>query len=172
MLCINFKITSSERLIGGAYINQNERIMLITEFLDNEHFSSLESFIIQMNNSSPESKFKVLVNTPNELLKDKVKDVLTMCEVEHVAGNKKDFDPKGAIVSLQALLKDNLNYKLEEADMDLALGCLEAGVQFLNIRAKKQYQLKKYTLGQYLRLDVAALKALNVFPASNDVVCG
>lgn len=32
--------------------------------------------------------------------------------------------------------------------------------------------LKKYTLGQYLRLDVAALKALNVFPAGNDVICG
>jgi hypothetical protein len=28
----------------------------------------------------------------------------------------------------------------------------------------KQFILKKYTLGQYLRLDVAALKALNVFP--------
>ena len=56
--------------------------------------------------------------------------------------------------------------------MDLALGCLEAGVNYLGVRTKKSYVLKKYTLGQYLRLDVAALKALNVFPATNDVVCG
>lgn len=56
--------------------------------------------------------------------------------------------------------------------MDLALGCLQAGVEYLGIRTKRQFILKKYTLGQYLRLDVAALKALNVFPASTDVVCG
>jgi hypothetical protein len=72
LLIINFRITSAERIIGGAFINLNDRQMLITEFLDNEHLSSLESFIIQMNNSSNESKFKVLINMPQELMKDKV----------------------------------------------------------------------------------------------------
>ena len=70
--------------------------MLITEFLDNEHLSSLESFIIQMNNSSSESKFRVLVNMPSDLLMDKVKDLLVMCEVDYVLANKKDFDSKSA----------------------------------------------------------------------------
>jgi hypothetical protein len=64
LLVINFKITSAERIVGGAFINLNDRQMLITEFLDNEHLSSLESFIIQQNNSSSESKFKVLINMP------------------------------------------------------------------------------------------------------------
>lgn len=64
LLVINFRITSAERVVAGAYINLNDRQMLVTEFLDNEHLSSLESFIIQMNNSSPESKFKVLINMP------------------------------------------------------------------------------------------------------------
>ena len=50
--------------MGGAFLNVNDRVMLITEFLDNEHLSSLESFIIQMNNSSPDSRFKVLINMP------------------------------------------------------------------------------------------------------------
>ena len=69
----------------------NERSMLITEFMDNEHFSGLESLIIQLNNSSPDSKFKILVNMPTDILKDKVQDILSMCEVEYVMGNKKDF---------------------------------------------------------------------------------
>jgi len=64
LLIINFRITSAERVVGGAFINLNDRQMLITEFLDNEHLSSLESFIIQQNNSSSESKFKVLINMP------------------------------------------------------------------------------------------------------------
>ncbi len=46
--------------------------MLITEFLDNEHFSNLESLILQLNNSSADSKFKVLVNMPTDILKDKI----------------------------------------------------------------------------------------------------
>lgn len=69
----------------------NDRVMQITEFLDNEHFSSLESLIIQLNNSSAESKFKVLVNMPTDILRDKVIDLLKMCEVDYVSGNKKDF---------------------------------------------------------------------------------
>jgi hypothetical protein len=64
LLVINFRISSAERVVAGAYINLNDRQMQITEFLDNEHLSSLESFIIQMNNSSNESKFKVLINMP------------------------------------------------------------------------------------------------------------
>ena len=58
--------------------------------------------------------------------------------------------------------------------MELALGCLQAGIDYLNLRTgkKQQFSLKKYTLGQYLRLDVAALKALNVFPSSQDVITG
>jgi hypothetical protein len=63
-------------MVGGSYINMNERSMLITEFLDNEHFSSLESLIIQLNNTSADLNFKVLVNMPNDLLKDKIKDIL------------------------------------------------------------------------------------------------
>jgi len=52
LLAINFRISQSERIVGGAFINMNERSMLVTEFMDNEHFSGLESLIIQLNNSS------------------------------------------------------------------------------------------------------------------------
>ena len=93
-LVINFKISSAERIVGGAFINLNDRKMLITEFLDNEHLSSLESFILQMNNSSADSKVKVIINMPQDLMKEKVQDLLQMCEVNHIIGNKKDFDIK------------------------------------------------------------------------------
>ncbi len=83
LLALNFRITQSERLVGGAFINQNERTFLVTEFMDNEHFSGLESLIIQLNNSSADSRFKILVNMPSDILKDKVQDILGMCEVDH-----------------------------------------------------------------------------------------
>ena len=58
--------------------------------------------------------------------------------------------------------------------MDLGLAALNAGILDMNLigqfeTAQKQFSLKKYTLEQYLRLDVAALKSLNVFPQQSGV---
>jgi len=72
-----------------------------------------------------------------------------MCEVDHILANKKDFDIKNIHNTLGVVLKDNINYKIEESEMELALGCLEAGIEHLNLRSgnQKQFTLKKYTLG-------------------------
>lgn len=170
LLAVNFRISQSERIVAGAFVNINERTMMITEFMDNEHFSGLESLIIQLNNSSPDSKFRVLVNMPTDLLKDKVTDILGMCEVEYSIGNKKDFSTSQVQHTLNSLLKESFNYKLEESEMELALAALNAAIDHMNLRSgkQKQFTLKKYTLSQYLRLDVAAIKALNIFPQNSE----
>jgi len=46
--------------------------------------SGLESLIIQLNNSAADSKFKVLINLPSDILREKLVDTVQMCEVEHV----------------------------------------------------------------------------------------
>jgi DNA mismatch repair protein MSH2 len=46
LLVITFKVTQAERLIGAAFINLHERLLMITEFQDNEHYSGLESLVI------------------------------------------------------------------------------------------------------------------------------
>ena len=72
-----------------------------------------------------------------------------MCEVEFILGNKKQFDYNQIQSNLSNLLKDNINYKIEESEMELALGCLQAGVDYMNLKSgnSKQFILKKYTLG-------------------------
>lgn len=65
LLALNFRLSTSDRLVGASFINVNDRVILITEFQDNEHFSGLESLVIQLNNSSPDSRFRVLVNMPS-----------------------------------------------------------------------------------------------------------
>ena len=58
--------------------------------------------------------------------------------------------------------------------MTLALGALNAAMTKMNLQQQgfKQFTLQKYTLGEYLRLDVAAIKALNVFPQNTELVAG
>ena len=87
-----------------------------------------------MNNSSSDSKFKVLVNMPQEIMRDKVQGLLQMCEVEFIIGNRKDFDHRQVNSSVGSLLKENINYKIEESEMELALSSLNAAVNYMSIR--------------------------------------
>ena len=89
--------------------------------------------------------------------------------MEHQAILKKEYDSTNIVDMLGRVLKESLNYKLEETGMALALGCLAAAVNHLQLLSTglKDFTLEKYTLSEYLRLDVAALAALNVFPQKN-----
>lgn len=143
--------------------------MLISEFVDNEHFSGLESLVIQLNNSAADSRFKVLVHLPDEVLREKLTDLFQLCEVDFsFSQDRKQFNPSGIQLRLTPLLKENFAYLLSESEMDLGLGALSAAIEAMpslhTSGTEKKFSLKKYTLGQYLRLDVAALKSLNVFP--------
>ena len=74
---------------------------------------------------------------------------------------------------LDVLLTNKFTYKLED-EMSTALGCLGAAIGYLNLvgAGLTQFQLTKYSLEHYLRLDCAALNALNVFPQNDELVAG
>jgi len=106
LLVITFKVTQAERLVGAAFINLHERLLMITEFADNEHFSGLESLVIQQNNTAVDSKFKVLINLTNDMNREKIQDTMQMCEVDFTfAENKKDFTCANIQQSMNTLLK-------------------------------------------------------------------
>ena len=54
--------------------------MLIVEMMDNEHLAALESFVMQMNDSSSESRFKVIYpgQIADGLMAEKLKDLLSV----------------------------------------------------------------------------------------------
>lgn len=58
--------------------------------------------------------------------------------------------------------------------MITSFGCLSAAINYLNLVGGgiSQFQLTKYSLEHYLRLDCAALTAINVFPQNDDLVAG
>lgn len=93
-----------------------------------------------------------------------------MCEVEfNFSDDKKEWDSKAATIALDSLLKQQLSFMLVESEMELGLQALNAAIETMRLTeygeaAQKKFTLEKYTIGEHLRLDVAALKALNVFP--------
>ena len=124
-----------------------------------------------MNSTSSDSKFTVIVKDQisDGLLAEKLKDLLALQGIDHELVNKKEYDPANINTLLGSLLKDNIDHKMEETSMTLALGCLSAAISHLKLigSGQKGFLLEKYTLAEYLRLDVAALTALNVFPQKN-----
>ena len=134
LLVVTFKVTQTDRMVGTAFINLHERLLMISEFSDNEHFSGLESLIIQQNNSAADSKFKVLINLPNDMIKEKIQDTMQMCEVDFsFAENKKDFNCTNIQSVMNTLLKQSFSYMIEESEMELSLGALNAGIITMNL---------------------------------------
>jgi len=164
MLAINVRAGVEKqggREVSAAFINCNERSMLISSFIDNEHLSFLESFIIQLNNSNHDSKFEVIIHMPQQsvdpVLYDKLHDLLALCAVQYqttvgtnaTAGgrgssksrtsradlSRKDFDHRPNVLNsqLEALLKNKYQFKIEDATMSAALGCLGAAINSLNL---------------------------------------
>ena len=58
-----------------------------------------------------------------------------MCEVDFAVGNKKDFTTNHIQHTLNSLLKESFNYKLEESEMELALAGLSAAIDVMNLKS-------------------------------------
>lgn len=78
------------------------------------------------------------------------------------------------MTNIRSLIKQDVQFLVGESEMPIALGCLNASVNQLKLMSQgvKDFEIEKYTLDHYLRLDVAAINALNVFPQNNEVVAG
>ena len=57
-----------------------------------------------------------------------------MCEVDFTYGNKKDFTAYQINHTLNSLLKESFNHKIEESEMELALAALAAAIEHLGLK--------------------------------------
>jgi len=67
-------------------------------------------------------------------MREKVDDLLSLCEVEHAfTQNKNDFAADGVDLLLGTLLKEKFEYQVEESEMGLALGALKAAIDTMGL---------------------------------------
>ncbi|WWC92204.1 uncharacterized protein L201_007158 [Kwoniella dendrophila CBS 6074] len=164
------QIKDQQILVGIAYIDNQERLIGIAEFIENENFSNTESLLIQLG-------VKECIMQSDDKRSDhelsKLKTLVERCGVIVTERRTADYQARNVEQDLNRLLDESsAGVALPEFDLKVAMSSVSALLIYLNLLSDAtlhgQYRLHKHDLSQYMKLDASALKALNLMPQPNE----
>ena len=171
ILAVKVSAKASEaRNIGVCFGDASVRELGVSEFLDNDLYSNFESLLIQLGVK------ECLLQSDNHR-KDpeltKLRSIADNCGVSIAERPSSDFGTKDIEQDLTRLLRDDRAAGiLPQTDLKLAMGSAASLIKYLGILSDPsnfgQYQLYQHDLSQYMKLDAAALRALNLMPGPRD----
>lgn len=171
MLAVKVSAKAGEaRNVGVCFADASVRELGVTEFLDNDLYSNFESLLIQLG-------VKECLIQADAAKKDvelnKLRTIADNCGCAVSERGAGDFGTKDIEQDLPRLLKDEHTAGvLPQTDLKLAMGAAAALIKYLGVMSDSsnfgQYQLYQHDLSQYMKLDSAALKALNLMPGPRD----
>ncbi|KAK3290625.1 DNA mismatch repair protein msh-2 [Chaetomium fimeti] len=173
ILAVKISAKASEaRAVGVCFADASVRELGVSEFLDNDSYSNFEALLIQLGVK------ECLINMEKaDKEKDpelaKVKQIIDNCGVAISERPVAEFGIKDIEQDLARLLKDERSATLlPQTDLKLAMGSAAALIKYLGVLHDTsnfgQYQLYQHDLAQFMKLDAAALKALNLMPGARD----
>ena len=162
------------RHVGVCFADASVRELGVSEFLDNDIYSNFESLVIQLGVK------ECLVQTDStrkDVELGKIRAIAESCSIALSERPVADFGVKDIDQDLSRLLRDDAGggggtTMLPQTDLRLAMGSAEALIKYLGLLTDPsnfgQYQLYQHDLSQYMKLDAAALRALNLMPGPRD----
>ncbi|KAI0141865.1 DNA mismatch repair protein msh-2 [Xylariaceae sp. FL1272] len=173
ILAVKISAKASEaRAVGVCFADASVRELGVSEFLDNDLYSNFEALLIQLGVKECLVQFDKTDKEKDPEL-SKIRQIVDNCGValsERPAG---DFGVKDIEQDLARLLKDERSATLlPQTDLKLAMGSAAALIKYLSVLHDTsnfgQYQLYQHDLSQFMKLDAAALRALNLMPGPRD----
>ena len=158
------------RNVGVCFADASVRELGVSEFLDNDLYSNFESLLIQLGVK------ECLIMTDGQK-KDvelaKLRQIAESCNIAVSERQGSDYATKDIEQDLARLLKDeNATSTLPQTELKLAMGSAAALIKYLGVMTDSsnfgQYQLYQHDLSQFMKLDAAALRALNLMPGPRD----
>ena len=161
---------SEARNVGVCFADASVRELGVSEFLDNDLYSNLESLLIQL--GVKECLIQV-DNKKGDPELNKLRAIANNCGIAISERSLGDFGTKDIEQDLTRLLRGELAAGiLPQTDLKLAMGSAAALIKYLGVLSDPtnfgQYQLYQHDLSQYMKLDASALKALNLMPGPRD----
>lgn len=167
-LIVGVKLSGNtqSRSIGLCFLDTEAQTIGLCEFIDNDLFSNFEACVIQLgakealvvDDASPESK--------------KLCSLLHRLDILVTPRKNSSFAADNAADGILRLTgKSRLDLALE-LELRIALGAAGATMDYLGLLQHEKYfghyEMIQHNLQDFMRLDAAALKALNVLPSSRD----
>lgn len=72
-----------QRYISAAVFDQRRRLFLLTSFPDNEHYTNLESLLIQLNSREANEQFQVHISIRTDIKSEHTKIMNKLVDLEH-----------------------------------------------------------------------------------------
>ena len=161
---------SEARNVGVCFADASTRELGVAEFLDNDVYSNFGALLIQLGVKEvllPQDTTKKDV----ELIK--LKKIAEDCNIVATERPANEFNTKDVEQDLKRLLRDeSVLTTLPQAESKLTMSAASALIRNLNLMSDPtndgQYKLIPHNLEQYMKLDAAALRALNLMPGPRD----
>ncbi|OWB81117.1 hypothetical protein B5S32_g5474 [[Candida] boidinii] len=171
---INNNSNNDNRKIGLSFYDQNTKKIGLCEFNDNELFSNLESILIQL--GIKECLLPSNNNGNNNIDPDfeKLEQLIDRCDIVITHIKPSEYNDKNIEQDLVRLTGNDLILSTNElSSMKISLNCCNSLINYLGLINDEinfgNLSIFKHNLSKYMRLDYAAVKALNLFPNHNSV---
>lgn len=163
----NFR--ENECTVGIGYIDLTKRVLGLGEFLDDCHFTNVESALISLGckecllpmDNAKSSEYKPL------------HDALSRCGVMLTERKKTEFKGRDLVQDLGRIVKGSIEPVRDLVSgfeyANRALGSLLSYAELLADESNYgSYSIREYSLNSCMRLDSAAMRALNVMESKTD----
>ncbi|MED6172134.1 MutS-like protein [Stylosanthes scabra] len=155
--------------VGLSFVDLTKRVLGMAEFLDDSHFTNVESALVSLGCKECLLPIESSKSTENRMLCD----AMTKCGVMLTERKKSEFKTRDLVQDLGRLVKGSIEPVRDlVSGFEFAPGALGALLSYAELLSDESnygnYTLRRYSLDSYMRLDSAAMRALNVLESKTD----
>jgi DNA mismatch repair protein MSH2 len=166
VLALKLGGTQEVPVVGVAFADSVGTQLLTSEFQDDDRFSNLESLLVQ--NGVKE----VLLEKSSLANFAKLDDVFERVHVKVTEKQKRSFTAANVEQDLRRLLGDSAAKGAPQLEQRVALPALACLLEYLDLLGDESnygtFKMSEYQLAEFMRVDAAAIRALNIFALPGD----